>query len=95
MVLLCKMLMFAALASMLLGARGSKYHEIDYYASAIAIFVLVIINAGIAAWTEHNAGDALAALSSLTPTCIGVLRNGDEARFRQPQCRRVQLQLSW
>ena len=57
MVLLPKMLMFAALASVLGAATGPKYHEIDQYATAIAIFVIVKINAGIAAWTEHAAGE--------------------------------------
>ena len=35
------------------------------YTTGVAIGIIVLINAGIAAWTEHKAGDALEALSQM------------------------------
>eukprot|EP00913_Durusdinium_trenchii_P019172 g18018.t1 len=41
----------------------------------------VILNAGIAAWTEHKAGDALEALSKMTQAAIYVVRDGQEVQI--------------
>merc|ERR1712187_171065 len=46
------------------------------YTTGVAILVLVVINAGIAAWTEHQAGGALDALAKMSQATIEVLRDG-------------------
>lgn len=51
-------------------ATGKKKDDPLSYTTGIAIFVIVLLNAGIAAWTEHKAGDALEALSKMTQAAI-------------------------
>ncbi|CAK9049047.1 unnamed protein product [Durusdinium trenchii] len=46
--------------------------------------IIVLINAGIAAWTESKAGDALEALSKMTQANIYVLRDGKEVQVAVP-----------
>ena len=49
--------------------------------------VEVILNAGIAAWTEHKAGDALEALSKMTQAAIYVTwRHPNEMGLSQMGC---------
>ena len=75
------LLIIAAVASMTVNATGSKKEDPLSYTTGIAIFVIVILNAGIAAWTEHKAGDALEALSKMTQAAIYVVRDGKEVQI--------------
>eukprot|EP00445_Apocalathium_hangoei_P003764 CAMPEP_0203855036 /NCGR_PEP_ID=MMETSP0359-20131031/9419_1 /ASSEMBLY_ACC=CAM_ASM_000338 /TAXON_ID=268821 /ORGANISM="Scrippsiella Hangoei, Strain SHTV-5" /LENGTH=123 /DNA_ID=CAMNT_0050771555 /DNA_START=56 /DNA_END=424 /DNA_ORIENTATION=- len=56
------LLMVAAVASLVVNGTGPNRGDILSYTTGKAIFIIVMINAGIAAWTEHKAGDALEAL---------------------------------
>jgi len=73
-ILLC----IAAVASVVVNATGSKKDDPLSYTTAVAIFIIVIINAGIAAWSEHKADDALAALMKMTQPTIKVLRDSQK-----------------
>ncbi|OLP74637.1 hypothetical protein AK812_SmicGene45770, partial [Symbiodinium microadriaticum] len=64
------LLIIAAVASMAVNATGTRAEDPLSYTTGIAIFVIVLLNAGIAAWTEHKAGDALEALSKMTQAAI-------------------------
>ncbi|CAE7250441.1 unnamed protein product [Symbiodinium natans] len=75
------LLIIAAVASMAVNATGSKAEDPLSYTTGIAIFVIVLLNAGIAAWTEHKAGDALEALSKMTQASIYVVRDGQEVQI--------------
>eukprot|EP00930_Biecheleria_cincta_P074788 TRINITY_DN619_c0_g2_i1.p1 TRINITY_DN619_c0_g2~~TRINITY_DN619_c0_g2_i1.p1 ORF type:complete len:1071 (-),score=225.48 TRINITY_DN619_c0_g2_i1:350-3562(-) len=73
------LLIIAAIASMVVNATNKeKASDPLSYTTGIAIFVIVLINAGIAAWTEHKAGGALEALSKLSQASIFVIRGGNE-----------------
>jgi len=78
------LLIIAACASMLVNGAGPNKSDPLSYTTGIAIFVIVLINAGIAAWTEHKAGDALEALSKMTQASIYVLRDGKEVKVDVP-----------
>merc|ERR1711956_171374 len=49
------LLIIAALASIVVNATGSKKDDPLSYTTGIAIFVIVLLNAGIAAYTENQA----------------------------------------
>eukprot|EP00931_Biecheleriopsis_adriatica_P083561 TRINITY_DN5716_c0_g1_i1.p1 TRINITY_DN5716_c0_g1~~TRINITY_DN5716_c0_g1_i1.p1 ORF type:complete len:1073 (-),score=268.36 TRINITY_DN5716_c0_g1_i1:190-3408(-) len=72
------LLIIAAVASMVVNATGANASDPLSYTTGIAIFVIVLINAGIAAWTEHKAGGALEALSKMSQASIYVVRDGKE-----------------
>lgn len=73
------LLIIAAIASMAVNATNEeKVSDPLSYTTGIAIFVIVLINAGIAAWTEHKAGGALEALSKMSQASIYVVRGGKE-----------------
>jgi len=74
------LLIVAAGASVAVNATGPHYADPLSYTTGKAIFVIVLINAGIAAWTEHKAGGALDALSKMTQATIYVLRDGSELK---------------
>jgi len=78
------LLLVAAVASITVNATGPNKSDILSYTTGKAIFVIVILNAGIAAWTEHKAGDALEALSKMTQASIYVLRDGQEVKVDVP-----------
>lgn len=78
------LLLCAAVASVAVNATGPRKEDPLSYTTGKAIFVIVILNAGIAAWTEHKAGDALEALSQMTQASIYVLRNGAEEKVDVP-----------
>merc|ERR550532_1652511 len=78
------LLMVAAVASVAVNATGPKKDDPLSYTTGVAIFVIVFINAGIAAWTEHKAGDALEALSKMTQASIWVIRDGKEVQVPVP-----------
>jgi len=75
------LLIIAAVASMAVNATGTRAEDPLSYTTGIAIFVIVLLNAGIAAWTEHKAGDALEALSKMTQAAIYVVRDGQEVQI--------------
>eukprot|EP00405_Crypthecodinium_cohnii_P023546 CAMPEP_0206473622 /NCGR_PEP_ID=MMETSP0324_2-20121206/32988_1 /ASSEMBLY_ACC=CAM_ASM_000836 /TAXON_ID=2866 /ORGANISM="Crypthecodinium cohnii, Strain Seligo" /LENGTH=1041 /DNA_ID=CAMNT_0053948613 /DNA_START=169 /DNA_END=3294 /DNA_ORIENTATION=- len=78
------LLMCAAVASVLVNATGSNKDDPLQYTTGIAIFIIVVINAGIAAWTEHKAGDALEALTKMSQATIYVVRDGEEIKVEVP-----------
>mmetsp|Transcript_39345 Transcript_39345/g.83847 ORF Transcript_39345/g.83847 Transcript_39345/m.83847 type:complete len:1092 (+) Transcript_39345:135-3410(+) len=78
------LLMIAAVASLVVNGTGPNRGDILSYTTGKAIFVIVVINAGIAAWTEHKAGDALDALSKMTQATIYVVRDGHEVKVEVP-----------
>merc|ERR1719401_1988078 len=62
----------------------SRRTDILSYTTGIAILIIVFLNAGIAAWTEHKAGGALEALSKMTQASIYVVRDGREVKVDVP-----------
>jgi magnesium-transporting ATPase (P-type) len=74
------LLIIAAIASMVVNATGSEERRTDglSYTTGIAIFVIVLLNAGIAAYTENQAGGALDALAKMSQPSITVVRDGQE-----------------
>ena len=72
----------AVVASAAIRATSDDWDKFLSYVDSIAITIIVLINASIAAVTENNANDALAALSSLqTPESI-VIRDGKECTIK-------------
>ncbi|CAE7359679.1 unnamed protein product [Symbiodinium natans] len=72
------LLIIAAIASIVVNATNEgKRDEILSYTTGMAIFILVLLNAGIAAYTEHQAGNALDALAKLSQPEVSVLRDGE------------------
>ncbi|CAE7781768.1 unnamed protein product, partial [Symbiodinium pilosum] len=72
------LLIIAAIASIVVNATNEgKRDEILSYTTGMAIFILVLLNAGIAAYTEHQAGNALDALAKLSQPEVSVLRGGE------------------
>eukprot|EP00929_Paragymnodinium_shiwhaense_P030794 TRINITY_DN17386_c0_g2_i1.p1 TRINITY_DN17386_c0_g2~~TRINITY_DN17386_c0_g2_i1.p1 ORF type:complete len:1094 (-),score=238.22 TRINITY_DN17386_c0_g2_i1:586-3867(-) len=71
------LLIISAVASIIVNATGPKADDWLSYTTGAAILLIVVINAGIAAWTEHQAGGALDALAKLTQPTIDVLREGE------------------
>jgi len=63
---------------MVVNGTGASADDPLSYTTGIAIFVIVFLNAGIAAWTEHKAGGALEALANMSQANIYVLRDGQE-----------------
>merc|ERR1712187_388077 len=72
------LLVIAAVASIGVNATGPKKDDWLSYTTGVAILVLVVINAGIAAWTERQAGGALDALAKMSQATIDVLRDGTQ-----------------
>eukprot|EP00928_Gymnodinium_smaydae_P076896 TRINITY_DN599_c0_g2_i2.p1 TRINITY_DN599_c0_g2~~TRINITY_DN599_c0_g2_i2.p1 ORF type:complete len:1044 (+),score=233.36 TRINITY_DN599_c0_g2_i2:58-3189(+) len=70
------LLLVAAVASIIVNATGQQASDPLSYTTGIAIFILVLLNAGIAAWTEHQAGGALDALAKMSQATVDVLRDG-------------------
>lgn len=75
------LLIIAAIASIIVNATGSKKDDILSYTTGMAIFVIVLLNAGIAAYTENQAGGALEALAKMSQPCITVVRDGREQQI--------------
>jgi potassium/sodium efflux P-type ATPase len=71
------LLIAAALASTLVNATGPNAKEFLSYTTGIAIFILVILNAGIAAYTEYQAGNALDALANMSQPEVSAIRDGE------------------
>eukprot|EP00929_Paragymnodinium_shiwhaense_P042833 TRINITY_DN22100_c0_g1_i1.p1 TRINITY_DN22100_c0_g1~~TRINITY_DN22100_c0_g1_i1.p1 ORF type:complete len:1070 (-),score=330.22 TRINITY_DN22100_c0_g1_i1:352-3561(-) len=70
------LLNIAAAASIAVNATGPNKGDWLSYTTGIAIFIIVIINAGIAAYTEHQAGGALEALASMSQATVDCVRDG-------------------
>jgi potassium/sodium efflux P-type ATPase len=68
----------AAFASIIVNATGDKKEDPLSYSTGIVIFILILLNAGIAAKVEASANGALDALSKLSQASIKVLRDGKE-----------------
>jgi len=76
------LLMAAVVASAAIRATGKDNDKFISYVDSIAITIIVLINATIAAVTENNANDALAALSSLQTPESTVIRDGKEIQIK-------------
>jgi len=74
------LLMVAAVASLVVAATGNKNDEPLQYTTGIAIFILIIINAGIAAKTEAQANGALDALKKMSQASVDCIRDGKEVK---------------
>jgi len=72
------LLIIAAVASIIVNATGSKKDDVLSYTTGMAIFVIVLLNAGIAAYTENQAGGALEALEKMSQPYINVMRDGKD-----------------
>jgi len=78
------LLIVAAIASVAVTATGPKKDEPLQYTTGIAIMIIVLLNAGIAAFTESKAGDALEALSKMSQAAVYVVRDGQEVKLETP-----------
>ncbi|CAJ1357682.1 unnamed protein product [Effrenium voratum] len=78
------LLMVSAAASVMVNATGPNAADPLSYTTGARGGIIVLINAGIAAWTEHKAGDALEALAKMTQAAIYVLRDGKEVQVPVP-----------
>lgn len=74
------LLMVAAVASLVVAATGNKNDDPLSYTTGVAIFILIVINAGIAAKTEAQANGALDALKKMSQAAVMVLRDGKEVK---------------
>ena len=74
--LIIMLLSASAVASIVVNGTGSRSDEAISYVEGIAIFVIVILNAGIAAWTENSANSALAPLAKMSHPTSSVVRDG-------------------
>eukprot|EP00439_Symbiodinium_sp_Y106_P026125 s7846_g3.t1 len=76
------LLLLAAAASVVVNVTNdSKREEALSYTTSLAILVLVLINASITSYTEHQAGNALDALAKLSQAEVSVLRDGRPVRL--------------
>ena len=71
------MLMVAATGSLIIAGSQDDSETVDFI-EGIAIFVIVILNAGIAAVTENAANSALDALKKMSQATCQVIRDGTE-----------------
>ncbi|CAD7972588.1 unnamed protein product [Amoebophrya sp. A120] len=70
----------SACASLVIAGTRSNPEPI-HFVEGIAIFVIVFLNAGIAAVTESVANQALEALSKMSQATCTVIRNGEEVEI--------------
>jgi magnesium-transporting ATPase (P-type) len=68
----------SSVASIVIQATGDKRDDPISYVEGIAIFTIVILNAGIAAVTENDANNALEALSKMSQPMAKVRRDGQD-----------------
>lgn len=78
--ILIMMLLLAALADLAVTLSGNDRRQGLSYCTCICIFLIIFVNAGIAAWTEYKAGDAMEALAKMSQATIFVVRDGAEVR---------------
>jgi magnesium-transporting ATPase (P-type) len=72
------LLMLAAVGSIFVNATSTASGDPLSYTTGVAIFLIVLINAGIAAWAEHQAGGALDALAKMSQAEVSCIRDGKE-----------------
>jgi magnesium-transporting ATPase (P-type) len=80
--LIIMLLIASAVASFIVNGTGDKNDDVLSYIEGIAIFVIVLLNAGIAAVTENSANDALEKLSKMTAPDASVVRGGVEKKVK-------------
>lgn len=79
---LIMLLLLAAAASVVVNlTNDTKREEALSYTTSVAILVLVLINASITSYTEHQAGNALDALAKLSQAEVSWLRDGKPVRL--------------
>merc|ERR1719188_2707179 len=76
------LLIAAAIASLSVNATSRKNDQPLSYVEGIAIFLIVIINAGIAAVTENSANDALEKLAKMSQPAARLIRDGKEVEVK-------------
>jgi potassium/sodium efflux P-type ATPase len=74
--LIIALLIGAGAGSIIVNATSMHRDDPIAYVEGIAIFLIVLINAGIAAYTEQSANNALEALSKMTAQKCNVIRGG-------------------
>lgn len=74
------LLIAAACASIVVTATSDNRDNALEYSTGIAIYLLVIVNAGIAAKVESQANGALDALKKLSQAAVSVLRDSAEVK---------------
>jgi len=75
------LLQFANLLILMLLASCVISLSLGEYVEGVAILVTVFLNAFIATYTEHSAGNALAALTKLTQPTANVIREGKQVQI--------------
>merc|ERR1719460_2807655 len=79
------LLILSACASFLVNATGPDWDKWNSYVEGTAIMGIVILNAGIAAWTENDANNALEALQAMSQPQTTVRRNGKDQKISSSQ----------
>merc|ERR1719174_381794 len=86
--LIIVLLIGAGAGSIIVNALSMHRDDPIAYDEGIAIFLIVLINAGIAAYTEQSANNALEALSKMTAQKCNVIRDGHEDQIKSSEvCR--------
>ncbi|CAK0811181.1 unnamed protein product, partial [Prorocentrum cordatum] len=83
--LIITLLIIAACASLVVNGTSDKNDDPLSYIEGIAIFIIVILNAGIAAFTENSANDALEKLSKMTAPEANIVRDGKMSPIKSDQ----------
>merc|ERR1719352_1032487 len=87
------LLIASAGASFLVNFTGPDWDKWNSYVEGTAIMGIVILNAGIAAWTENDANNALEALQAMSQPMTTVLRDGTEQKVQSNQIVRGEIVL--
>merc|ERR1719399_738904 len=86
--LIIALLIGAGAGSIIVNATSMHRDDPIAYVEGSAIFLIVLINAGIAAYTEQSANNALEALSKMTAQKCKVIRDGvQNEEFASQVCR--------
>lgn len=75
----------SSVASIVIQATGDNRDDPISYVEGIAIFTIVILNAGIAAVTENDANNALDALSKMSQPMAMVRRDGQDMEVKSTE----------
>merc|ERR1719379_308967 len=76
------LLIASAIASWIVNGTGPDSDKWNSYVEGTAIMIIVILNAGIAAYTENDANNALEALSKMSQPMARVRRNGQDREVK-------------
>jgi potassium/sodium efflux P-type ATPase len=79
------LLIVAGAGSIVVNATSHENDQFLAYVEGLAIFIIVIINAGIAALTENSANNALEALSKMSAPSCQVIRDGKEQTIQSSE----------